>query len=167
MLWVGRGSGRADVRPFFELLGAEGRAQLAAVVMDMNGAFEAEVRAQCPRSARPRPSSTICSTSSRGTATRSLIREHLTRRADRVRSRELLAANKALFTVHVLKGDLKHLWEFRYRGAAQRFWDDWYQRAISSRIPALGSASPAGSGGTCPASWCTVSGRCTPACSKA
>lgn len=48
VLWVGRGSGRADVRPFFELLSAEGRAALEAVVIDMNGAFEAEVRAQCP-----------------------------------------------------------------------------------------------------------------------
>lgn len=48
VLWVGRGRGRADVRPFFELLGTAGRAGLEAVVMDMNGAFEAEVRAQCP-----------------------------------------------------------------------------------------------------------------------
>jgi len=47
VLWVGRGRAREDVRPSFELLGAEGRTALEAVVMDMNGAFEAEVRAQC------------------------------------------------------------------------------------------------------------------------
>ncbi len=48
VLWVGRGRGRKDVRPFFEALGAEGRRQLRAVVMDMNGAYEEEVRYQCP-----------------------------------------------------------------------------------------------------------------------
>ena len=37
-------------------------------------------------------------------------REHVTNAADRVRLRELLAANRALFTVYVLKDDLKQLW---------------------------------------------------------
>ena len=49
VLWVGRGRGRADVRPFFEQLGAVGRTRLKAVGMDMNGAYEEEVRAQCPQ----------------------------------------------------------------------------------------------------------------------
>ena len=48
VLWVGRGRGRKDVRPFFEALGPEGRCHLKAVVMDMNGAYEEEVRYQCP-----------------------------------------------------------------------------------------------------------------------
>ena len=170
VLWVGRGSGRADVRPFFELLGAEGCAALEAVVMDMNGAFEAEVRARCPHTAivydlfhvvakyghevidRVRVDETnrlgqAAPDDRRTTAVRRVIKgarwlllrnwEHLTRRADRVRLRELLTANKALFTVYVLKDDLKHLWDFRYPRAARRFWEGWYRRAIRSRIPAL------------------------------
>ena len=48
VLWVGRGRRREDVRPFFELLGQEGRRRLKAVVMDMNPAYEEETRAQCP-----------------------------------------------------------------------------------------------------------------------
>ena len=48
VLWVGRGRGREDVRPFFEQLGVEGRQRLKAVAMDMNGAYEEEVRYQCP-----------------------------------------------------------------------------------------------------------------------
>ncbi len=48
VLWVGRGRGREDIRPFFEQLGAEGRRRLKAVAMDMNGAYEEEVRYQCP-----------------------------------------------------------------------------------------------------------------------
>lgn len=47
VLWVGRGRSRVDVQPFFELLGAAGRRHLN-VVMDMNGAYEEEVRYQCP-----------------------------------------------------------------------------------------------------------------------
>lgn len=170
VLWVGRGAGRADVRPFFELLGAAGRAALEAVVMDMNGAFEAEVRAQCPHVAivydlfhliakygnevidRVRVDeanrlSRAALHNPRITALRRVIkgprwlllrnREHVTRSADRVRLKELLAANKALCTVYVLKEDLKHLWTYRAVSAAQRFWRAWYHRAVCSRIPAL------------------------------
>ncbi len=64
-------------------------------------------------------------------------RAHLHTRDERVRLRELLRANRALFTVYVLKDDLKQLWHFRYRAAALRFWRDWRRRALVSRIPAL------------------------------
>jgi len=64
-------------------------------------------------------------------------REHLNTWADRVRLKELLAANRALFTVYVLKDDLKQLWRFRYPNAARRFWRHWYRRAIASRLAPL------------------------------
>ena len=50
---------------------------------------------------------------------------------------ELLAANKALFTAYVLKDDLKTLWDYRHAGYAQRFWQQWYRRAVYSRIEPL------------------------------
>jgi len=59
-------------------------------------------------------------------------REH-----DRVRLTELLAANKALLTVYVLKDDLKALWGYRHAGYAKRFWEDWRRRAMASRIEPL------------------------------
>ncbi|MBI4421044.1 MAG: transposase [Gemmatimonadetes bacterium] len=48
VLWVGRGRGREDIRPFFTLLGPEGCAQLEAAVMDMSEAYELETRTHCP-----------------------------------------------------------------------------------------------------------------------
>src|SRR5712691_7826252 len=48
VLWVGRGRGREDVRPFFALLGPQGCERLQAVAMDMNTAYELEVRLHCP-----------------------------------------------------------------------------------------------------------------------
>lgn len=64
-------------------------------------------------------------------------RANLRSHAERVRLRELLQANRALFTVYVLKDDLKQLWQYRYPGAARRFWQHWRRRALASRLPAL------------------------------
>ena len=56
---------------------------------------------------------------------------------DRVRLKELLRANRALFVVYVLKDDLKQLWRFRARYAARRWWRQWRRRALVSRIRPL------------------------------
>jgi transposase len=40
--------------------------------------------------------------------------ENLQGHDERIRLRELLAANRALLVVHLLKDDLKHLWTYRY-----------------------------------------------------
>jgi transposase len=171
VLWVGRGKGRAELRPFFALLGTAGCAALQAVVMDMNGAYTREVRAQCPHAAivydlfhvvakyardvidrvRMDETNRLARPGTPGderTRTRRRVikgarwlllrnRDSLGTRADRVRLRELLRANRALFIVYVLKEDLKQLWHFRYPKAARRFWRQWLRRARASRIPAL------------------------------
>jgi len=49
VLWVGEGNSREAIRPFFELLGAEGCKAIEAVAMDMNTAFDLEVRQHCPQ----------------------------------------------------------------------------------------------------------------------
>lgn len=64
-------------------------------------------------------------------------RSNLRSSAERVRLDELLEANHALFTVYVLKDDLKQLWRYRYEGAARRFWQQWYRRAMASGIEPL------------------------------
>ena len=61
---------------------------------------------------------------------------------DRVRLRDLLHANRRLATVYILKDDLKHLWAYTYVGAAERFFTEWYQRAIRSRIEPLKTFAP-------------------------
>ena len=48
-----------------------------------------------------------------------------------------MEANHELATVYVLKEDLKHLWAYKYPGAAQRFWTQWYHRALESGIQPL------------------------------
>jgi transposase len=163
VLWIGRGRGRADIRPFFELLGVEGRQRLKAAVMDMNGAYEEEIRYQCPlvevvfdlfhvvakygREVIDRVRVDEANRLRSDRAARRVIkgarwlllrnRENIPKREDRVKLDELLAANRKLLTVYVLKDDLKHLWDYSYAGAAQRFWNEWYRRALRSRIEPL------------------------------
>lgn len=48
VLWVGEGRSREAIRPFFEWLGPDRCARIAAVAMDMNTAFDLEVQQHCP-----------------------------------------------------------------------------------------------------------------------
>jgi transposase len=59
------------------------------------------------------------------------------RPAERVRLREVLALNRRLWVVYVLKEGLKALWRYRAPWVARRAWDEWYAWATRSRIPAL------------------------------
>lgn len=161
VLWVCRGRSREDIRPFFEKLGEEGRQRIEAVAMDMNAAYEAEVKAQCPRAeivydqfhviakyGREVIDKVRTAEANRQThrGERQVIKgsrwlllrnaENLKRR-DRVRLRELLAANRRLATVYVLKDDLKRLWDYRLPNWAMQFWREWYARAIRSKIEPL------------------------------
>jgi transposase len=163
VLWVRRGRSREEIRPFFELLGPQGCAQLRAAVMDMNTAYDLEVRMHCPEAEivydlfhvvakygrevidrvrvdeanrlRGERAARKVVRSSRWLLLRN--RENVTREDDQIRLNELLAANQALMTVYVLKDDLKALWDYRHRRYAMRFWEDWYERAISSGIGPL------------------------------
>lgn len=67
-----------------------------------------------------------------------LLRNQATlQRGERVRLREVLAANRHLWVVYVLKDALKALWHYRYVGAATRAWATWYGWASRSRISPL------------------------------
>ena len=163
VLWVGRGRKRKDIRPFFELLGEQGRAKLQAVVMDMSTAFRKEVRAQCPdakivydlfhvvakygREVVDRTRVDEANRLRNDKAARKVVKgsrwlllrnkKNIKRTEDRVKLKELLAANRKLAKVYVMKDDLKHLWDYRYPACARKFWNDWYSRAVRSRIKPL------------------------------
>ena len=62
---------------------------------------------------------------------------NIEREEDQVKLKELLKANRKLMTVYVLKDDLKQLWDYRHPGYAMQFWNQWYGRAIRSRIDPL------------------------------
>lgn len=161
VLWVCQGRSREDIRPFFERLGEAGRLRIRAVAMDMNGAYEEEVRYQCPYAVIVFDQFHVLAKYSRevvdkvrtteanqqtSRADRKVIKgsrwlllrnaENL-KRKDRVKLRELLKANRHLATVYILKDDLKGLWNYSYAGAARNFWREWYNRAIRSRIKPL------------------------------
>lgn len=163
VLWVGPGRSRKDVRPFFDLLGPEGCRTLKAVVMDMNGAYEEEVRHHCPQAAIVYDLFHVVAKYGREVIDRVRVdeanrlrhdlparqvmkrsrwlllrnRENITRPEDRVRLEDLLRANRALLKVYLLKEDLKELWAFRDTQAAIRAWKDWYRKAVRSRVPPL------------------------------
>lgn len=162
VLWVGPGRGVEELRPFFEQLGVEGRARLRAAVMDMWEPYELAVREHCPNAEIVYDLFHVASKYGREVIDRVRVDEANRLRADkparqvvkgarwlllrnaeniaaadRIRLKELLAANRALMIVYVLKDDLKHLWDYQYEGAAKRFWDQWYRRARRSGIEPL------------------------------
>jgi transposase len=163
VLWVGRGHDRESVRAFFELLGPQRCGQLRAVAMDMSATFTLEVQAHCPQAEIVYDMFHVVAKYGREVIDRVRVdeanrlrgdkharrivkgarwlllrnRENVVRAEDRVRLRELLDANRALLKVYVMRQDLKHLWDYRYRGRAERFWRDWYLRAVRSRIKPL------------------------------
>jgi transposase len=162
VLWIGRGRGREDVRPFFEQLGPAGRQRIEAVVMDMNAGYENEVKAQCPQAEIVFDRFHVIAKYSREVIDRVRVDEANRLRHDkparklvkssrwlllrncgnlngdqRIKLSELLAANRSLMVAYVLKDDLKHLWEYTYPKAARRFWKDWYGRAMRSGIAPL------------------------------
>jgi transposase len=163
VLWIGRGRGREDVRPFFELLGPEGCRHLKAVVMDMNSAHDLEVKAHCPQAEVVYDLFHVVAKYGREVIDRVRVDEanrlrddkrarmvikgarwlllknpeNVTRPEDQVRLKELLDANRALLQTYVLKDDLKELWDYRSEHHARRFWHGWYNRAIRSRVEPL------------------------------
>jgi transposase len=162
VLWVARGRSRADVRPFFELLGPAGCAALQAVVMDMNTAFDLEVRAHCPNAEIVYDLFHVVAKYGREVIDRVRVDAANQARADRparrliktsrwlllrnrdalsdddeVKLDELLDANRSLLTVYLLKDDLKQLWRYRSEAWARKAWASWYRRALRSGLPPL------------------------------
>ena len=162
VLWVGRGRSRTDVRPFFELLGPQGCARIRAVAMDMNSAYDLEVRLHCPKAEVVYDLFHLVAKYGREVIDRVRVDEANRLRADKparrvvktsrwllLRNREnvpadkivqldeLLAANKALLTVYLLKDDLKQLWRYRSRAWAKKAWLSWKRRAIRSGLAPL------------------------------
>lgn len=162
VLWVGRGRSRADVRAFFELLGPQRCAQVRAVAMDMNTAYDLEVKQHCPNAEVVYDLFHVVAKYGREVIDRVRVDEANRLRSDKparrvvktsrwllLRNREnvpaekavqldeLLAANKALLTVYLLKDDLKELWRYRSRPWALRAWKRWKRRAMRSGLQPL------------------------------
>jgi len=162
VLWVGRGRGREEVRPFFVLLGPLRCARLKAAVMDMSASYELEVRRHCPQAAIVFDLFHVIAKYGREVIDRVRVDRANKLRGDRphrkivkgarwlllknraslrpgedVQLDELLAANHDLFVVYVLRDALKELWRYRHPGYAARAWRSWYRQALRSGIAPL------------------------------
>lgn len=162
VLWVGRGRGREDIRPFFELLGAERCARLEAAVMDMNAGYQLEVQQHCPNAAIVFDLFHVVAKYGREVLDRVRVDRANELRHDRRGRRivkgarwlllknrdslrpgedieldELLAANHSLFVVYVLRDALKDLWAQRQPAQALKAWRSWYRKARRSGIGPL------------------------------
>lgn len=163
ILWIGEGRSRAAVRPFFQALGAKGCAKIEAVAMDMNTAFDLEVRKHCRRArivydlfhviakyGREVISRVRVDAANRlrhdKPARRVVKRAHwlLLRNPETIQSSrhqlqldEVLAANSDLMTVYVMKAQLKELWNAPTAWGWRAAWSQWHRHARQSGIPSL------------------------------
>ncbi|WAN10810.1 ISL3 family transposase [Stutzerimonas balearica] len=161
VLWVGHGNSREAIRPFFELLG-EHCQQIEAVAMDMNTAFDLEVRQHCPQAEVVYDLFHVVARYGRDVIDRirvdqaNLLRENKPARKEVKQSRwlllrnrenlkdgqavqlqELLAANQPLATVYVLKDALKDIWYASSVREGWRRWRTWLRHARDSGLAPL------------------------------
>ncbi|WP_082028866.1 ISL3 family transposase [Xanthomonas sacchari] len=162
VLWVGRGRSRAEVRPFFELLGPERCAWIEAVAMDMNAAYDLEVRQHCPNARVVYDLFHVVAKYGREVISRVRVdaanqlrhdkpARQVVKRAhwlllrnpanlkdtEQMRLAEVLDANRSLLAVYVMKEQLKALWNAASAWAWRSAWKQWLCHAQESGIPAL------------------------------
>lgn len=161
VLWVGHGNSREAIRPFFELLGARCQ-QIEAVAMDMNTAFDLEVKQHCPQAEVVYDLFHVVARYGREVIDRirvdqaNLLRDDKPARKVVKRSRwlllrnranlkaeqavqlqELLEANQALATVYVLKDALKDIWYAPSVWEGWRRWRAWLRHVRESGLAPL------------------------------
>ena len=161
VLWVGEGRSREAVRPFFVLLG-EHCQQIEAVAMDMNSAFDLEVKAHCPQAEVVYDQFHVVAKYGREVIDRVRVdlanelksdpqqrrrvkrgRWVLLKNKENMTSQqhsyldELLTENRSLMVVYLLREQLKELWYANSRDAALEAWALWWRQVKESGIAAL------------------------------
>jgi len=162
VLWVGRGRSRESIRPFFHLLG-DHRRNITAVALDMSSAYIQEIKQWCPQAElvfdrfhiiarygrdvidrvrvdaanryRNDPTQRKVIKGSRWLLLRN--RETITGEKEREHLDDLLAMNKEIATVYIMKEHLNRLWSYTDPLCARAWWYQWYRLAIESGIDAL------------------------------
>lgn len=162
VLWVAEGRSRKSVRPFFEELGKAGCARIEAVAMDMNSAFDLEVRKHCAKARVVYDLFHVVAKYGREVISRvrvdtanQLRQDKPARRVvkqahwlllrnrqslsgtEQVRLDEVLAANAPLMTSYLMKEQLKALWTAPTAWEWRSRWRQWLAHAEQSAIPAL------------------------------
>lgn len=161
VLWVGIGRSREQIRPFFELMG-EHCNKIKAVAMDMNTAFDLEVKMHCPNALIVYDLFHVIAKYGREVIDRVRVDEANRLREDKPLRRwvkrarwlllknrenlnehqhghlnELLAANHNLMVVYLLKAQLKELWFCASKQEALSLWKTWWMQVQESSIQPL------------------------------
>jgi len=161
VLWVGEGRSREAIRPFFEWLGPHCQ-HIEAVAMDMNTAMDLEVKAHCPQACVVYDLFHVVAKFGREVVDRvrvdqaNTLRQDMPARRAIKRSRwlllrnwenlqgrqearldELLALNRPLMLVYLMKEQLKELWYAPSEQIARQRWHTWYQQAMDSGLMPL------------------------------
>lgn len=163
LVWMGQGREKATLLQFFHELTPEQRAGLEAIATDMASAYREAIEEAVPHVAvvydlfhvaakysrevvdrvRVDESKKMETESGRRLVKGSrylLLRNESNLTADqRIRLRELLAANETLNTVYILKDQLKRIWRYRRPGWARRALHEWCALAEASGIAPLQS----------------------------
>ena len=160
VLWVGKDRKQETLEEFFSLFGEENCSGVLACAMDMWDPYEAAVRKHCPQAEIVYDPFHIISAYGREVVDKTRIEELKKAQGkhkeaykgtryillsnpenlkdwQQERLSELLALNRRLFTVYLLKEDLKRLFRYRSPHHAERFFRGWYRRAIYSKIEPL------------------------------
>lgn len=161
VLWIGEGRTREAIRPFFKELGSH-CAQIEAVAMDQNSAFDLEVKAHCPNAEVIYDLFHVVAKYGREVIDRVRVDQANALRHDKAarqavkRSRwlllknraslsepqnlqlgELMSTNAPLAQVYVLKEQLKELWYAGHPWEAWRRWRSWWRLCRQSGLQPL------------------------------
>lgn len=144
---------------FYEILGKAGCEKIEAVAMDMWPAYESATRRHCPnaeivydkfhlisgfsrvvdevRNAELKKAEKEDKPALKGTKYLLLRNWENLKPDQKDRLDELLALNRSLNTVYILKEELSRMWDYKYPGAARNFFEGWCQMAVESNIEPL------------------------------
>lgn len=161
VLWVGEGNSREAIRPFFKQLGTRCQ-HIEAVAMDMNTAFDREVRQHCPQAEVVFDLFHVVALYGRKVMDRIRVDQANALKADKparlvikksrwlllrnkenlkqeqaIRLQEILDANQSLATVYVLKDALKEVWYAPSVWEAGCRWRAWLKYAKESGLVPL------------------------------
>ena len=159
LLWLAEGRGKEAVRGFFDKLSADQKASIRAVGIDRSGAYRAAVELYLPNAdivfdkfhlvanlgevidkIRRR---TQAQADAEGRALLKGQRYNLLRNREnltpdgRAELKELLAANRDLSVVYVLKDAFKQVWTYTYRKCADKCLSGWIGMAMESGVAEL------------------------------
>ena len=162
VLWAGEGRSLDAIRPFFTWIGVDCCRGIEVVAMDMNTAFDLEVKQHCPNARVVYHLFHVIVKYGREVIDRVRVDE-ANRRRDQSRLRqvvkrsrwlllrnrenvpaaqlpgldELLEADASLMTAYVMKASLKELWQARGGWTWRTAWRNWLAMARGSGIEPL------------------------------